>query len=110
MIDGDTFDTPEERVRLFGVDTPERNEECYTDATRRLRQLAGNRVKVESGPRADDGRRLLYYVYTRNGTSIDELLVREGLAQAWTRGGQHRDFLVSLENSAKSQGSGCLWR
>ncbi|MED5569778.1 MAG: hypothetical protein VYE19_08940, partial [Chloroflexota bacterium] len=24
VIDGDTFDTPSRRVRLFGVDTPER--------------------------------------------------------------------------------------
>ena len=110
VIDGDTFDAPEGRVRLFGVDTPERNEECYGEATRRLRQLTGNRVKVEKGPRADDGSRLLYYVYTRSGASIDELLVREGLARAWTRDGQHRNFLVSLENSAKTQSTGCLWR
>ena len=109
VIDGDTFDTPGGRVRLFGVDTPERDERCYAEATRRFSRLAGSKVRVEAGPRHREGNRLLYYVYTRNGESIDELLVQEGLAQAWTRDGQHRDFLVGLEQSARISGTGCLW-
>ena len=109
VIDGDTFDTPDGRVRLFGVDTPERNERCYAEARRRLSQLAGSRVRVEPGPRHGDGNRLLFYVYTRNGESIEERLVQEGLALAWTRDGQHRDFLVGLEQSARLSGTGCLW-
>ncbi len=109
VIDGDTFDSSAGRVRLFGADTPERNERCYAKASRRLRRLAGNEVRVEAGPRSGDGNRLLFYVYTRNGESIEERLVREGLAQAWTRDGQHRDFLVSLERSTKLSGTGCLW-
>ena len=109
VIDGDTFDSSAGRVRLFGVDTPERNEKCYTEASRRLNQLAGNEVRVEAGPRSGDGNRLLFYVYTRGGESIDERLVQEGLAQAWTQDGQHRDFLVGLEQSTKLSGTGCLW-
>lgn len=109
VIDGDTFDTPGGRVRLFGVDTPERDERCYAEATRRFSRLAGSKMRVEAGPRSGEGNRLLYYVYTRNGESIDELLVQEGLAQAWTRDGQHRDFLVGLEQSARISGTGCLW-
>ena len=73
-------------------------------------QLAGGTVRVESGPRVrDPGGRLLYYIYTMRGNSIDEILVREGLARAWTRDGQHRDALVRLERSARRSGSGCLW-
>ena len=109
VIDGDTFDSSAGRVRLFGADTPERNERCYTKASRRLRRLAGNEVRVEAGPRSGDGNRLLFYVYTKNGESIEERLVQEGLAQAWTRDGQHRDFLVGLEQSARLSGTGCLW-
>jgi endonuclease YncB( thermonuclease family) len=52
VVDGDTFDTPEGRVRLFGVDTPERGDKCFTEATDRLRELAGDSVRVESGPRS----------------------------------------------------------
>ena len=111
VIDGDTFDSPEGRARLFGVDTPERNQPCYSEATATLRRLAGKSVRVEEGSRATDPNgRLLFYVYTRGGESIDELLVRKGLANAWTRDGQHRDLLINLEQEAQSQGNGCLWR
>jgi len=110
VIDGDTFESPAGTVRLFGVDTPERGERCFRQATGGLRQLAGGTVRVESGPRArDPGGRLLYYIYTVRGNSIDEILVREGLARAWTRDGQHRDALVRLERGARRSGSGCLW-
>ena len=47
VIDGDTFvTTGSQRVRLFGIDTPERGEECYREATTRLRELAGGAVRV----------------------------------------------------------------
>jgi len=110
IIDGDTFDSPKGWVRLFGVDTPERGERCYRAASDGLSQLAGRLVRVEAGPRARDrGGRLLYYAYTEAGNSIDEMLVREGLARAWTADGQHRDFLVGLEKEARRRSSGCLW-
>ena len=90
--------TAHQSVRLFGVDTPERGEKCYGEATDRLRELAGGEVRVELGPRSRDRYgRLLYYVYTQDGDSIDEILVSEGLAKAWTRDGQHRDLLLSLD-------------
>ncbi len=40
IIDGDTLDTSKGRVRLFGVDTPERGERCASEATERLREPA----------------------------------------------------------------------
>ena len=86
-------------MRLFGVDTPERSENSYSEATARLRELGGGEVRVELGPRSRDRYgRLLYYVYTQDGDSIDEILVSEGLAKAWTKDGQHRDLLVGLED------------
>ena len=109
VIDGDTFATSgDQSVRLFGVDTPERGEKCYRKATDRLRELAGGEVRVELGPRSRDRYgRLLYYVYTQDRGSIDERLVSEGLAKAWTRDGQHRALLVGLEREAQRDGSGC---
>ena len=110
IIDGDTLDTPSGRVRLFGIDTPEKGEACYTQATKTLRRLASNTIRVEPGPRhRDRGGRLLYYAYTDSGNSIDEILVREGLAVAWTRDGQHRDLLGDLELEARRDRTGCLW-
>ena len=46
---------------------------------------------------------MLAYVYTDDGLGIDEILIREGLATAWTRDGQHRDYLVGLEREARGQ-------
>ena len=42
-----------------------------------------------------------------DGDSIDETLVSEGLAKAWTRDGQHRDLLVGMAQ-ARQSGVGCL--
>ena len=67
-------------------------------------------VRVDPGPRnLDPYGRTLKYLYTEDGESIDEALVREGLAVAWTRDGQHRDHLMELEQEAKQNGTGCLW-
>ena len=51
----------------------------------------------------------LFYTYTDSGHSIDEFLVMEGLAVAWERDGQHRDYLVGLASQARGDGVGCLW-
>ena len=114
VIDGDTLDVlitgTKHRVRLFGVNTPERGERCYEAATERTRHLSGDMVRIESGPRSEDRYgRLLFYLYTRSGESIDATLIQEGLATAWTRDGQHRDVLVSLEQEARRKETGCLW-
>ena len=110
IIDGDTFESPRGKVRLFGADTPERGQRCYQSATKRLRELAGDAVRVQLGPRlVDPSGRLLYYVYTSAGESIDEALIREGFGRAWTRDGQHRDFLQQREIVAKVKDTGCLW-
>ena len=109
VVDGDTFDSPKGRIRLFGVDTPERGEQCYREATERLRELAGEVVRVEPGPRAADVYdRFLYYVYTEGGESIDATLIKEGFGVAWTWDGQYRDYLVQVETAARRQSGGCL--
>jgi len=110
IIDGDTFDSTTGTVRLFGVDTPERGQRCYQEATVTLRKLAGAVVRVQRGPRiVDSYGRLLYYVYTPSGASIDEALIRGGLGKAWRQDGQHRDYLYQQELIAKTRGIGCLW-
>ena len=110
IVDGDTFVSGGDGVRLFGMDTPEVGESCYSEATARLSELAKDAVRVESEPRARDPFcRLLFYIYTESGESIDEMLVREGYAKAWTRDGQHRGVLMDLERDAQENSVGCLW-
>lgn len=72
--------------------SPERGDRCASEATDRLQELAGYSVRLEDGPRLKDQfDRILAYVYTADGISIDETLIRERLATAWTRDGQPQD-------------------
>ena len=99
------------RVRLFGVDTPERGKSCFQEATDFTRMAAGSKVRIENGPRQTDsyGRRLAY-VYESSGDSIDAQLISGGFAVAWTRDGQHRDYLTNLAEIARQTRTGCLWK
>jgi endonuclease YncB( thermonuclease family) len=109
VIDGDTFQSTNARIRLYGVDTPEQGEPCYEEATERLSELAGDSVKVELGPRQQDRHgRSLFYVFNTDGQSVDEMLVREGLALAWPGDGQHRDVLMAVERKARENQAGCV--
>gem|GEM_PF-1545777 len=110
VTDGDTLVTDEGTVRAYGVDASENCAPCYQAAKERLKALAGQAVRLEEGPRREDsGGRMLAYLYTEDGMSIDEALIKEGLAEAWKQDGQHRDWLVALEEVARRARSGCLW-
>ena len=114
IIDGDTLDVSidgdQERVRIFGVDTAERGERCFAEASSLLRDLAGAEVRLRRDARdRDPNGRLLRYIYTPDGVSIDALLIAEGLAFAWTRDGALRDALIALESEARAANRGCLW-
>jgi micrococcal nuclease len=114
VIDGDTIraivDGVEEPVRFYGIDTRERGEPCFREARDRTEQLVGDRILLRRDARNKDRNgRLLRYVYMPDGTSIDALLVAEGLAYAWRDDGTLRDALVAVETEAQQARSGCLW-
>jgi micrococcal nuclease len=114
VVDGDTIvvdiDSVEERVRFFGIDAPERGEDCFDEATERVDELLDDHVLLLPDVRDRDRfDRLLRYVYTPDGLSLDAVLVAEGLAEAWRRDGDLRDAIVALEEMAVRAGEGCLW-
>lgn len=114
VVDGDTIDVrangTELRVRLYGVDTPERGDRCFREATERTRALAGQQVQLVPDARLQDSfKRELRYVYTAAGESIDAALVREGFAKAWREDGAQRAALIALEERAQAAKAGCLW-
>ena len=114
IVDGDTIrvtvDGVEEPVRFYGIDTPERGEECFAEATTRAKELVGDQVRLLPDERnRDRNGRLLRYVYTAAGLSVDAMLVSEGLAYAWKEDGALRGPLIELEQSARRDGVGCLW-
>jgi micrococcal nuclease len=115
VIDGSTLDAQIVGVRTpvgyLGVETPSLNQPCGREAFDRNRELAAGGVLLEPDPAYElDGlSRRLYYAYTADGTSIDETLIREGLARAVRTDAAHGDTLVALEAEAQAAGRGCLW-
>jgi endonuclease YncB( thermonuclease family) len=115
VIDGDTLDIRIDRantlrVRLFGVDTAEQGEYCYSQATMRLAALAGREVRLAADARTeDDFGRALRYVFTAAGRSLDAALIDEGLGRAWRDDGVLRDMLASIEDAASATHRGCIW-
>ncbi len=116
VIDGDTISArlPDGRyvaIRYFGIDTPEKGEPCYRDALQRNIELAGKKVLLLPDVRETDRfGRLLRYIFTPDGVSIDATLVAEGFAHAWREDGAYRDQIIALEDGARAEGRGCLWR
>jgi len=114
VIDGDTIDVliggERQRVRYYGIDAPEEGDNCYEEATERNRELLGTTVRLEPDARNEDKYgRLLRYVFTNDGTSVDAALVSEGLAKAWREDGRYLARLTTLEIYAHEHGIGCLW-
>jgi endonuclease YncB( thermonuclease family) len=115
IVDGDTlhveFGGRDETVRLYGINATERGQPCSDEATRRLRELAGNAVRLRPDARdRDQYGRLLRYVYSSSGLSVDAELVDEGLAHAWRTDGDLRLAIMGLEARASAGRRGCLWR
>lgn len=114
VIDGDTVDVLAAqdplRVRFFGIDTTERGEACFAEASARTAALVGREVVLVPDARLRDrSGRELRYVFGLDGRSIDATLVAEGLARAWRDDGALRDRLVAIEDDARRAKRGCLW-
>ena len=93
VIDGDTFDYDGERIRIADIDTPEVRGRCdhesrlAAQATRRMAVLlAAGPFELHPTPDGRDedryGRKLR--IVTRDGRSLGDMLVAEGLARTWT--------------------------
>ena len=88
VTDGDTLvvevDGREEDVRLIGINTPERDECFFAEATNALVELVDGRdvrLVVDQTDRDQFGR-LLRYVFVGD-TFVNEAMVRDGFAQAF---------------------------
>jgi micrococcal nuclease len=115
IVDGDTIDVEidgqTERVRYYGIDTPERGDECFSEATARNAALVESSVLLLPDARDRDSfGRLIRYVFDAEGNSVDARLIAEGLARAWREDGAYRDQFVALEEQADAADIGCLWQ
>lgn len=95
VIDGDTLRCGDERIRLADIDAPETGPGARCDAEAMLGELAAAALarELEAGGlaierRARDTWGRTIAVISRDGQSIGERLIHEGVAVAW-RGRQH---------------------
>ncbi len=85
VVDGDTIDLVNgDRVRLIGIDAPERGEDYYDEAKTELAALVLHTTVTLERDVSDKDRygRLLRYVYV-DGTLINLTMVRKGHARAF---------------------------
>lgn len=85
IVDGDTIVVSGgDRVRLLGIDTPEKGEVYYNEAKNRLESLIENKEVLleKEGDNKDQYGRLLRYVFL-NETNVNMILVKEGYAACY---------------------------
>ncbi len=114
VTDGDTIRMGQNRIRLYGIDAPERDQTCSYDngqiwycgvsATEALRSfIAGSRVGCRQKDTDRYGR--IVAVCFIGETDINAWMVRNGWAVAYRR--YSRDY-VDEETAAKNEGLG-IW-
>jgi len=114
VIDGDTIDVQLSgsvyRVRYIGVNTPERDEACYDDATQaNAAVVAGQTVTlVRDVSDTDQYGRLLRYVFVGD-TFVNGALVADGYAEArrYPPDTTYATYLQALEDDARAANIGC---
>lgn len=92
VVDGDTFWVNGEKIRVMDIDAPETHPpRCPSEAelgdraTRRLQELLNaGPFQMETGDRDTDQYDRKLRVVVRDGESIGEMLVDEGLARRWS--------------------------
>jgi micrococcal nuclease len=114
VIDGDTIDVmlngQRVRVRYIGVNTPERNEACYSQATAANAALVQGKTVtlVKDRSETDSFGRLLRYIYVGD-VFVNAQLVAQGYAEAvlYQPDDAHYNEFLSLERQARSANLGC---
>lgn len=114
VIDGDTIDVlidgQEFRVRYVGINTPERDEACYSEATNANAALVeGQMVRLETDTSETDRfGRLLRYIYVGN-TFVNEQLIADGYAEVvlYEPDDEFYTEFLRFETNAARQGLGC---
>jgi micrococcal nuclease len=111
VVDGDTFDIVDEnkttRIRLFGIDAPERGQAFNKRARAFMDSLvAGKQIRVVVRDKDRYGR-TVGDAYLSDGTYVNAEIVRAGYAWQFRKYSTDPE-VARLENAARSQRLG-LW-
>ena len=112
VIDGDTVELEDgKRLRLIGIDTPEKGD-CYSqEATNKTKELLeGQEISLEKDvSETDRYGRLLRYIW-KGETLINEQLVKEGYASSYSYPPdiKYQDRIIAAQKEARD-GSKGLW-
>jgi micrococcal nuclease len=88
IVDGDTLDINDNRIRLALVNTPERGQEGYMDAKKLLQNLCLNKkgeVDIDDGQRRGDRYGREVGVVYCDGTNVNKALMENSLAIIYSR-------------------------
>ena len=113
VVDGDTIRLSNgEEVRLIGLNAPEFEQSCSSEATEKLKDFVlGKKVTLESDiDDKDQYNRLLRYVYV-DDAFLNLEMIRLGFAHKYEYGSntKYSSQFEQAENEAK-RGDGCLWK
>lgn len=116
VFDGDTIDVildgREYRLRYIGVDTPEREEPFYQEATDFNRSLVEGQtvILVKDVSENDRYGRLLRYVYLPDGTFVNAEIIRNGMGRLVTFPPDvaNTDYFRRLQEEARESSAG-MW-
>ena len=112
VVDGDTIELANgQKVRLLGIDAPEKWQQYYEEAGSRLEQLVkGKEVFLEKDvSNRDSYGRLLRYVYI-GSLFVNLQLVKEGYARALVTAPnlKYQTIFLKAENEARAKRIG-IW-
>ena len=91
------------RVRLFGVDAPEKGQPYGNAARSFSRRKALHQPVVVHVKRRDHYGRVIGLVELKNGSTLQEELLQEGLAWVYRRYTDRPDFLAAEERARRNQ-------
>jgi len=115
VIDGDTVVINGESVRLLGIDSNEKGEDCFNEAKEKMEELVLNKdVEMErDGDNKDQYGRLLKYLFVDiNGERVNVQLkmVEDGLAIArFYDSRKYKEEIILAEKTARKNKVGCKW-
>lgn len=108
VIDGDTLDTSFGRVRLLGINTPEKEQPFYPEARDYLKQFEGRQLGFEIREKDKYGR-FLAYVFD-GGELVNKNILQRGLANLYYYGeDEYYSEMKKAEEGARKNEIG-IWK